>query len=105
MKRNTVKINGSEYKVKNTLRALFIFEQIAEKPFEVKTVLDNYVFFYSVLLANNPDNPLDWDEFIDALDDDPSLTEKMNTILAESSRLDRIMGSNAGKDGKAQKKS
>ncbi len=69
----TISIKNKEYKVKQTLRALFIFEQITGRPFEIKTMLDNYIFFYSVILANNPDNILDWDDFIDALDENPNL--------------------------------
>ncbi|PIK16934.1 hypothetical protein CTI16_12110 [Prevotella intermedia] len=69
----TINIKNKEYKVKQTLRALFIFEQITGRPFEIKTMLDNYIFFYSVILANNPDNILDWDDFIDALDENPNL--------------------------------
>ena len=70
---NTITINNTEYKVKYTIRALFIFEQITGKAFEIKTLLDNYIFFYSMILANNPDNILDWNIFIDALDSDPSI--------------------------------
>nr|DAT70513.1 MAG TPA: tail assembly chaperone protein [Caudoviricetes sp.] len=70
---NTITINNTEYKVKYTIRALFIFEQITGKAFEIKTLLDNYIFFYSMILANNPDNILDWNVFIDALDSDPSI--------------------------------
>ena len=68
-----ITINNTEYKVKYTIRALFIFEQITGKAFEIKTLLDNYIFFYSMILANNPDNILDWNVFIDALDSDPSI--------------------------------
>ena len=70
---NTITINNTEYKVKYTIRALFIFEQITGKAFEIRTLLDNYIFFYSMILANNPDNILDWNVFIDALDSDPSI--------------------------------
>jgi hypothetical protein len=31
-----------------------------------------------MLLANNPDNLLDWDEFIDAMDNDSSLITQLN---------------------------
>ena len=48
-----ITINNKEYKVKYTIRALFAFEQITGKPFELKTVLDNYLFLYCILLANN----------------------------------------------------
>ena len=63
---NTVTINGVDYKIKYTIRALFIMEQITGKPFQVTTLLDNYIFFYSMILANNPDNILNWNDVIEA---------------------------------------
>ena len=85
-----ITINNKEYKVKYTIRALFIFEQITKRPFEIKTTLDNYLFFYSMILANNPDNLLDWDEFIDAMDNDITLIGQLNKIIADSQRKNEL---------------
>lgn len=79
----TVTINGTDYKVKYTIRALFIFEQITGKPFKMETTLDSYLFFYSMILANNKENPLDWDTFLDALDENPKLLKTMEQIMTE----------------------
>jgi hypothetical protein len=68
-----ITINGKKYKVKYTIRALFIFERITNKAFKIETLLDNYLFFYSMILANNKENVLDWEEFLDALDSDKDL--------------------------------
>ena len=86
----TIKINNIDYKVKYTIRALFIFEQITGKPFSVKTLLDNYIFFYSMILANNPDNILDWDEFIDALDNQPNLLNELAKVNEDYLNKDSI---------------
>lgn len=83
---STITINNTEYNIKYTIRALFIFEQITGKAFEIKTLLDNYLLFYSMILANNKDKVLDWDEFIDALDNDKSLYEQLNAILVNSQK-------------------
>lgn len=88
---NTIKINGKEYKVKYTIRALFIFEQITGKAFEIKTLLDNYIFFYSMILANNPDDVLDWNVFIDALDSDPSIFKQLNTLVENEQKKQQIL--------------
>lgn len=85
-----ITINGNQYKVKYTIRALFIFEQITGKPFEIKTLLDNYVFFYSMVLANNPDKVLDWDEFIDALDNDKELIAQLTNLVDDYQKKDSI---------------
>lgn len=87
---NIIKINEIEYKVKPTIRAMFIFEQITKKPFKVETMLDNYVYFYSLLLANN-ETSLEWDEFIDALDNDPTIYLQLSDILIKNSKIDEIL--------------
>lgn len=97
-----ITINNKEYKLKYTIRALFIFEQITGKPFEIKTLLDNYIFFYSLLLANNPDNVLDWDEFLDALDSDATLMQQLTKVVEDYQKKDNIFNDDSGS---TQKKS
>lgn len=87
----TISINNKEYKVKNTIRAMFIFEQITKKPFHIETLLDNHIYFYSILLASNPDNLIDWDEFIDALDEDPTIVKQLNDILMKNSKINDLL--------------
>ena len=76
-------INDKDYIIKYTIRGLFIFEQITDKPFEIKTVLDNYLFLYSLILANNPDTPLQWDEFIEAIDNDINVIEQLTKVVKD----------------------
>lgn len=85
-----ITINEKQYRVKYTIRALFIFEQITGKPFEIKTLLDNYIFFYSMILANNPDNVLNWDEFLDALDGDKELMVQLTKLIDDYQKKDSI---------------
>lgn len=91
MKTNTITINGKEYKVKYTIRALFIWEQIMKRPFKIETMLDTYTLFYSILLANNDNEVLDWNEFLDALDDDPQLFNTLNDKINETTKVDALM--------------
>lgn len=83
-----ITINKKDYKVKYTIRACFIFEQITGRAFEIKTLLDNYLFFYSMILANNPDNVLDWDEFLDALDEDKDLFNQLMGLVDDYQKKD-----------------
>ena len=89
----TITINKVKYKVKYTIRALFIFEQITGKAFEIKTLLDNYIFFYSLILANNPDNTILWDDFVDALDNDKKLINQLNKFLQEQEQKNNVFNS------------
>lgn len=85
----TIKINGVDYKIKYTIRALFIFEQITGKPFQLNSLLDNYIFFYSMIRANN-DTDLKWDDFLDAIDNDNSLFLQMSEVIVEESEKNAI---------------
>ena len=88
----TIKIKDKEYKIKYTIRALFLFEQITKKPFKIESLLDNYIFFYSMILANNKDNILEWDEFLDALDTDISIFETFSEVLIEQDNKEKVFG-------------
>ena len=102
----TIKIKNQKYKVKYTVRSLFIFEQITGKPFRIETLLDNYVFFYSIILANNMDkeNIISWDEFIDELDKNPNLFSVINDAIEDKQEKDKIFQTEEVKDDKGEKK-
>lgn len=98
-----IEINGKNYKLKYTIRSLFIFEQITGKSFKIENMLDNYVFFYSMILANNPDDILNWDEYLNAMDEDPTLFKRMSDIIEEQQKKDNLF-SNDEKGKKGTKK-
>lgn len=99
----TIKIKGKDYKVKQTIRAIFLWEQISEKQFEIKSTLDNYLYFYCLLLANNKDF-MSWDEFIDTLDDEPGIIVEMSQLLTEQSKLDKLLNPDSGDESDDKKK-
>lgn len=102
----TIKINGIDYKVKYTIRALFLMEQITGTQFQIKTLLDNYLFFYCMILANNKDKEkiLGWDEFIDALDNDKELMKQLTDIQIEEQKKNELLADDKDKEGKTSKK-
>ncbi len=62
----------TELKLKYTNRSIMIFEAITGKAFNITSLTDQYLFFYSILLANNKDVfEITFDDFIDLLDDQP----------------------------------
>lgn len=98
-----IEINGKNYKLKYTIRSLFIWEQITGKSFKIENMLDNYLFFYSMILANNPDNILSWDDYINAMDEDPMLFKRMSDIIEEQQKKDNLF-TNEEKSKKGSKK-
>ena len=98
-----IEINGKNYKLKYTIRSLFIWEQITGKSFKIENMLDNYLFFYSMILANNPDDILSWDDYINAMDEDPMLFKRMTDIIEEQQKKDNLF-TNEEKTKKGSKK-
>lgn len=96
----TIKINNQEYKIKQTIKALFLFEEITGKQFEIKTTLDNYLYFYCLLLANNSDF-MDWDSFIECLDNDPTILIQITQMLNRQQKIEKLLDTNeTDADGK-----
>ena len=95
----TIKIKNNEYQIKQTVRALFLWEQITGKQFETKTTLDNYLYFYCLLLANNPDF-MGWDEFINELDEDPTILFQLSKALTHQQELEKILYSDDSESDK-----
>ena len=104
-----VKIKGKNYNIKYTIRSLFIFEQITGKPFKIETLLDNYLFFYSIILACNQDkeNIITWDEFLDEMDKNPKLFSTLNDAIEDKQEKDKIFQQEEEEsdNGEAEKKS
>lgn len=96
----TITINNNEYKVKITLRAMLIFEQITKRPFNPSSMLDEYVYFYCILLANNPDMNMDFNKFMDALDDNPSIINQYKNILEEYNNQQKLFNDGGNADSK-----
>ena len=76
-------MNLKELKLAYTNRAIMIFESLAKKAYSIETITDQFIFFYSVILANNKDIALTFDEFIDLLDEEDNLQYLSNWLTNE----------------------
>ena len=76
------------------------------RPFEVKNMLDTYTLYYAMLLANNGDDAPDWNDFLNALDDDPILTVELATKLNSNTtaKLEKLMEDKGETDENGKKK-
>ena len=83
----TISINNKDYNIKYTLRSIFIFEEITKKGFEISSTLDQYIFFYSLILANNKDFQMSFDEFIDFLDENPEKIRDFTNFLISEKKI------------------
>ncbi|MDR2138268.1 MAG: hypothetical protein LBP50_01770 [Tannerella sp.] len=84
-----VRIAGNEYVIRYGIRALFVFERLAQKSFEVRTLTDTYLFFYSMLLAGSPECGITFDSFVESCEADAGLSEVFSECVRSAVRVGR----------------
>ena len=82
-----MEILGKEYQLSFGLRSMFIFESITGEAFNIKTIFDEYVYFYACLMSVSSNPALDFDDFIAYCDEHPELLKEFDeALIAESKR-------------------
>lgn len=99
----TISIKKKEYLLKYTLRAFFIFENMTGYSFKFGTVLDEYLLFYSVLLANNAGFSIPFDEFINLCDESPALFKEFKGFFLKEVDLQTQLTSQSDANGVKKK--
>lgn len=100
----TIEINGTTYNLKYSIRAYIYFEQIVGKPFAVNNLTDTYILFYSFLMASNRDTfKMTFDDFLDVVDEDPSLIKQFNEFFKAESDKQALMNKADDKKSKSKK--
>lgn len=98
-----IKFGDKEYELKYTLRAFMFWEQMMGKPFDVRTLTDTYVLFYCFLLASNKPFDVNFEEFMDLLDENHLAVKDFNEWFARETEL-QSQTSNPEKSKKGGKK-
>lgn len=93
-------IKDTKVELKYTLRALFLFEKIKGCAFSLNTLLDEYLFFYCLILANNKEIDMTFDDFIDVLDADITLMSKYKEFLQKEMERQNVYDSEEHVDNK-----
>ena len=97
----TISFNGKDFSLKYTLRAFFVFESISGYPFQFGKLLDEYLLFYSFLIASNKDSfNMKFDEFIELCENDLTLFEQFKEFILDEIELRSQL---AGNDVKKKK--
>ena len=100
----TIKINGTTYNLKYSIRAYMYFEQIVGKPFAVNNLTDTYILFYSFLMASNRETfNMTFDSFIDCVDSDPNLIKQFNEFFKAESDKQSLIAKSDDKKSKSKK--
>ena len=84
MEKITIKIEGKDLTIKQSFRALMLFEEMTNKTVNeiTESVADSMKMFYCILKANNVDT-FNWnfEQFLDIIDEQPEVFTKFNTYL------------------------
>lgn len=86
-----MEINGQKVVLNYGLRAMFAWESITGNPFEIKTLMDTYVFFYACIIANQENPSIDFNEFIDACDKNPELIVEFNDFMQKEMKKREVI--------------
>ena len=78
-----IQIKGTAYNIRYTIRAMFVFEQITGKVVRWENLTDDDRFYYSLLVANNPDLQMTFEDFINECDDEPALVIQLQDFLSK----------------------
>ena len=88
-----IELKGNTYKLKYTLRGLFLYEQIAGVPFTPDKTMNVFLLIFCVLIANNDDFDLSFEDFTNVLDDEPKkIQELMKWMNTETERMNLLSG-------------
>jgi len=85
-----IKIKEKEVELKYSIRSLMLFENIMNKTFSIENTQDSIVFFYCVLIASDKTLKLTFDEFIDAIDEDPSIVTDFAEWLSTNNKVNKL---------------
>lgn len=87
----TITIKDTEVNIKQTFRSHIIYEQITGNTFSPKNVTDIITFFYSTVMACNPEITIDFNEFLDWLDENPNTLTDFISFLTENDKRQQAL--------------
>lgn len=82
----TVTINDKVYKVVYNLKGLFTYEEMAGHPYKGEKTIDTYLLLYAILVANNDEFVMGFDEFIEYCDTDLEVYNTFLDVLNDESK-------------------
>lgn len=87
-----LKIGDNSYRLQYGIRALILFEKMADKPFLLQGTTDWTIFIYAMLLAGSPDAGITLDEFIDTVGM-PQLNDAIRWATKQMETENQLSGS------------
>ena len=86
-----VVIKEQEIELKKTMRSYMMFESITDKAFAPKNLTDMVTYFYCVVMSSCKGLELQFDEFIDWLDEHEEMIKQFTQWLAGINEIEAGM--------------
>lgn len=92
-----IKIKDLEITLKNSFRSLIIYEAMTKKTFKPETITDVIVYFFSVISASANPQQVDWDDFMNWLDENPNAISEFQNWLTSTMTFNGQFGNDTKK--------
>ena len=79
-----IKINDTEIILKQSIRSLLMFENITGASYAPKSLNDVLLYLYCVVVASSKDYSIEYDQFIDWIDDNPTEFDKILQFIQQT---------------------
>lgn len=83
-----IKINGKEIELRKTMRSYILYESITDKAFAPKNLTDTVTYFYCVVMASDKNLQLEFDDFLDWIDENEGIMEEFSKWLYNINKID-----------------
>jgi hypothetical protein len=87
-----VKIKGTSYKIKWSLRAQIFYEALKSQTAELGPTMDTLIYYYAILISSNPDiniEEMSLDTFIDSCD--ASVLKTVRDLLQNDEEMRKLI--------------
>lgn len=81
-----ITIKDKEIELKQSIRSLMLYENIEGKTFNPTTTTDFVTYMYCVVVASSKDYSITFEEFLDAIDENPDYLKEFTEWLISSSQ-------------------
>lgn len=86
-----ITIKDRNINIKTGFRALMIYERIADKSFQPRSLNDIILFFYSSIIASDKELVFSFDEYLDYIDENPTILNDFLEHLTKQYGMDKFI--------------
>lgn len=86
-----IKVKDREVKLKWTMRAIMLYENIQNKSFSPDSTTDVLIYMFCIILSSDKEVDLTFDEFLDMVDENPEMIVEFSTWLTKELNKDSML--------------